>query len=145
MSDTHIVSALRRKRAEISSHIHDLEKRIARQRANLANLDATIELFSPGINPDAIPPKRAYRWTRYFAHNELSRLTQDALRTASGPLTSAEIAAAVMQAKGMPSGDAAFKEIVAERALTVLRRLAKRGVAVKSGASRNAQWGLAIA
>jgi hypothetical protein len=93
-------------------------------------LDSTIKLFSPGANPDAIHPKRVYRRTRYFAHNELSRLTQDALRTASGPLTSAGIAVAVMQAKGMSSGDAAFKEIVANRALTVLRRLAKRGTVI---------------
>jgi hypothetical protein len=142
MTDSHVISALRLKRAEISGHIHDLEKRIARQRANLANLDATIKLFSPGANPDAIPPKRAYRRTRYFAHNEFSRLTQDALRTASGPLTSAEIATAVMQAKGMPAADAAFKEIVAERALDVLRRLVKRGSAIRHGTSRNAQWAL---
>jgi hypothetical protein len=100
MTEKHVVLALRLKRAEISGHIHDLEKRIARQRSKLVNLDATIKLFSPGTNPDAIPPKRPYRRTRYFAHNELSRLTQDALRTASGPLTSAEIAGAVMQAKG---------------------------------------------
>jgi len=143
MTNSHLVSALRLKRAEISGHIHDLEKRIARQRANLANLDATIKLFSPGTNPDAIPPKRTYRRTRYFAHNELSRFTQDTLRTASGPLTSAQIATAVMRAKEMPSGDAAFKEIVADRVLSVLRRLAKRGTAVKSGTSRNAQWALA--
>src|SRR6202163_666761 len=140
MTDTHVVSALRHKRAEISGHIHDLEKRIARQRASLANLDATIKLFSPGTNPDAIPPKRVYRRTRYFAHNELSRLMQDALRTASGPLTSAEIAAAVMQAKVMPADDAQLKELIGVRALTVLRRLAKRGTAVKSGTSRNARW-----
>jgi hypothetical protein len=100
MTEKHVVSALRLKRAEISGHIHDLEKRVARQRANLANLDATIKLFSPSANPDAIPPKRAYRRTRYFAHNELSRLTQDALRTASGPLTVAEIAGAVMRGEG---------------------------------------------
>ena len=140
MTNTHVISALRLRRAEIGGHIHDLEKRIARQRANLTNLDATIKLFSPGTNPDAIPPKRAYRRTRYFAHNELSRLTQDALRTASGPPTSAEIAAAVMQAKGMPADDAAFKEIVAARAPTALRRLVKRGAVVKSGTSRNAKW-----
>jgi hypothetical protein len=145
MTNSHVVSALRLKRAEISGHIHDLEKRIARQRASLANLDATIKLFSPGTNPDAIPPKRVYRRTRYFAHNELSRLTQDAMRTASRRLTSAEIAAVVMQAKGMAPGDAAFKEIVVARALTVLRRLAKRGTAVKSGTSRNAKWVVAIA
>jgi hypothetical protein len=142
MTNSHVISALRLKRAEISGHIHDLEKRISRQRANLANLDATIKLFSPGTNPDAIPPKRAYRRTRYFANNELSRLTQDALRTAPGPLTSAEIAGAVMQANGMPSGDAAFKEIVTKRALTILRRLAKRGAVVKHGTSRDAQWEL---
>src|SRR6202045_1639604 len=127
MTEKHVVSALRLKRAEISGHIHDVEKRIARQRSNLANLDATIKLFSPGTNPDDIPPKRAYRRTRYFARNELSRLTQDALRTASGPLTSAEVAASVMLAKGMPPDDAAFKEIVPDRALTVLHGLTKRG------------------
>ena len=144
MVEPHVISALRLKRSEISGHIHDLEKRIARQRANLANLDATIKLFSPGANPDDIPPKRAYRRTRYFARNELSRLTQDALRTLSGPLTSAEIAAAVMQAKGMAADDVALKEIVAERALTVLRRLAERGVVVKSGTSRDAKWVLNV-
>jgi hypothetical protein len=142
MVEPHVISALRRKRAEISGHIHDLEKRVARQRANLANLDATIKLFAPGTNPDDIPPKRAYRRTRYFARNELSRLTQAALRTASGPLTSAEIAAAVMHARGMPSDDAQLKEIAAARALTVLRRLAKRGIVAKSGTSRNAHWAL---
>src|ERR1700730_4705832 len=125
MAELHIVSALRTKRAEISGYIADLERKINRQRAVLANVDATIRLFSPGTNPDAIPPKRVYRRTRYFAHNELSRLTQDALRAASGPRTSAEIAAAVMQAKGMVADDAAFMEIVGERTLTVLRRLVK--------------------
>src|ERR1700730_8927243 len=99
MAQQHVVSALRTKRAEISGYIADLERKINRQRAVLANVDATIRLFSPGINPDAIPPKRGYRRTRYFAQNELSRLAQDTLRTASGPLTSAEIAAAIMHAK----------------------------------------------
>jgi hypothetical protein len=115
---THVISALRLKRAEISGHIRDLEKKIARHRLALANIDATIRLFSPSTNPDAIPPKRPYRRTQCFAHNELSRLTQDALWAASGPLTSAEIAATVMQARGLPSEDAQIKEIVTERLLT---------------------------
>jgi hypothetical protein len=42
----------------------------------------------------------------------------------------------------MPPSDAAFKEIVAARMLTVLRRLAKLGAVAKSGTSRNAQWAL---
>ena len=52
------------------------------------------------------------------------------------------MAAAVMQANGMPADDAAFKELVVVRALTVLRRLAKRGIVAKSGTSRNAHWAL---
>ena len=47
-----------------------------------------------------------------------------------------------MQAKEMPPDDAAFKDIVAVRALTVLRRLRKRGAVVKHGTSRDAQWAL---
>jgi hypothetical protein len=43
----------------------------------------------------------------------------------------------------MPRGDAAFKEIVAERAIAVLRRLVKRGTVAKSGTSRDAKWALA--
>ena len=39
--------------------------------------------------------------------------------------------------------DAAFKEIVTDRALTVLRGLAKRGIVVKHGTSRHAKWALA--
>jgi hypothetical protein len=141
MSETHVISALRRKRSEISGHIHDLEKRIARQRTNLSNLDATIRLFAPGTNPDAIPPKRRYRRTRYFARNELSRLVMGALRLAMGPLAAADLASAVMQAKGMYFDDAQLKEIAIERVLIVLRRLTKRGTVVKFGASRNAKWG----
>ncbi len=140
MAEPHVISALRAKRAEISGHIHDLEKRIARQRVALTNIDATIRLFSPGTNPDAIPPKRLYRRTRYFARNELSRLVQDALRTASGPLTAAEIAAIVMLVKGAALNDEVFKGIVTERALGVLRGLAKRSEAVKSGTNRNTTW-----
>ena len=41
----------------------------------------------------------------------------------------------------MPSGDAAFKEIVAARVLTVLRRLTKCGAVAKSGTSRDAKMG----
>src|SRR5664279_3543493 len=140
MAGPHVISALRTKRAEISGYIHDLEKRIARQRANLASLDATIRLFAPGTNPDAIPAKRPYRRTRYFARNELSRLVMDALRLATGPLAATDIATAIMGVKGAALDDAAFKAIVAERVLNVLRGLAKRSEVVRIGTSRNAQW-----
>jgi hypothetical protein len=36
MAEPHVVTALRAKRAEISGHVHNLERKLARHRANLA-------------------------------------------------------------------------------------------------------------
>jgi hypothetical protein len=77
MAETHVVSALLAKRAEISGYIHELEKKIGRLRPSLLHIDASLLLFSPGTDPDAILPKRPYRRTRYFAARELSRRCLD--------------------------------------------------------------------
>jgi hypothetical protein len=42
MSETHVTSALRAKRVEIAAHVHDTEKKLAKLRASLANLDAAM-------------------------------------------------------------------------------------------------------
>jgi hypothetical protein len=140
MNEPHVVSSLRRKRAEIGGSIRDLERRIKQQRAALAHVDATIRLFSPGSDPGAIPPRRAYRRSRYFARGELSRLCLDTLRKADGqPVSAGEIATAAVAAKGLPVEVGTMTEAV----LTVLRRLAKRGTVVRQGTSRNARWVLA--
>jgi hypothetical protein len=101
----HIIPVLRSKRAEISGHILDLEKRVARFRADLANIDAAIRILSPGSEPGAIPPKRAYKRTKYFARNELARMALDLMRKAQEPLSAREIAVSIMKAKGLAMGD----------------------------------------
>jgi hypothetical protein len=120
------------------------ERKLARHRASLANLDATIRLYAPELDPDTIPPKRAYRRTRYFAKGELSRPRPVVLRQASGkPMRTAAITCAIVADKGFPIGDGALSEAVTDMILTVLRRLGKRETVIKSGTSRNAQWVLA--
>ena len=74
MAELHVVAALRAKRAEISAHIHDLEKKITTWRARLAHIDASIKIFSPETDPEAIPPKRTYRRSGYFRKGEFARL-----------------------------------------------------------------------
>jgi hypothetical protein len=59
MAETHAISALRAKRAEVSGCIHDLEKKVKRMRANLAHIDATIRVFAPDLNPKASRPSGA--------------------------------------------------------------------------------------
>ncbi len=136
MSETHVISALRAKRLEISAHVHDTEKKLARLRASLANLDAAINLLTPD-HPDALPPRRGYRRTRYFARNELSRLMLDTLRKAGAPLTAREIAAAAVEAKALPVSSL---DAVTEMALTVLRCLRSRGSVLRVGSGPSSRW-----
>jgi hypothetical protein len=97
-----VLLALMAKRAEIQGYIQDMEKKARRWRARLAHVDATLTIFSPETDPEAIQPKRHYRRSQYFRGGEFSRLCLDVLRDASGPLSTADIIAGVLRAKGLP-------------------------------------------
>ena len=139
MSETHVVSALRKKRAEVAGHVHDLEKKVKTWRAKLAHIDETIRLFSPETDPEAIPAKRAYRRARYFSRGELARLCLDALRKADKPLTTADIVASIVKAKGLPEGVAPS---LTEKVLAYLRIKRKAGTVAKSGTTQAVRWSL---
>lgn len=140
MADTHVVSALRTKRAEISGYIHDLEKKVRTWRSRLAHIDASIKIFSPETDPDAIPMRRTYRRSGYFKKGEMARLCLEELRKGDGkPITAPAIVAGILSHKGLPKDDAALTASLNERALTYLRAQRKRG-AIKTGTSRDAKW-----
>jgi hypothetical protein len=88
-----VVLALMAKRAEIQGYIQDLETKARRWRTRLAHVDATLTIFSPETDPEAIQPKRRYRRSQYFRGGEFARLCLDVLREASGPITTAEVIA----------------------------------------------------
>jgi hypothetical protein len=80
MTDPHVISALREKRALVAGLIEKLEHKLEQQRADLTHIDGVLRLFQPDRDPGDIKPKRTYtRRTRYFARNELARLCMDAL------------------------------------------------------------------
>ncbi len=91
MTEPHVVSALRAKRAEISGYLKELEKQIRAWRASLAHIDASIKIFAPGPDPETIPPRRTYRRSGYFQKGEFSRLCLDELRKANGPVSTADL------------------------------------------------------
>jgi hypothetical protein len=136
-----VVLALMAKRAEIQGYIQDLETKARRWRARLAHVDATLMIFSPETDPDAIQPKRRYRRSQYFRGGEFARLCLDVLREAGGPITTAEIIAGVLRAKGLPDDPGLVADLT-ERGLAILREKQKAGIAVKSGATIGAKWRL---
>ena len=106
MAESHVVSALREKRAEIASIIADLEKRINGYRGNLVHLDATLRLFAPAVEPAEIKPKAVRERNNWFRNGECIRFVYDVLRRAGRPLSSREIALEVMVLRGLDSTDA---------------------------------------
>jgi hypothetical protein len=144
MAEPHVISSLRQKRAEIAGYIRDLERRVKHQRANLVHIDATIRLLSPATDPEAIPPKRVYRRSQYFAAGELSKLCLEVLRQANGsPVSTATIAAGIMVAKGWPVEDRQLAQVVGKRAGLALKAMRRRGAAAKSGEGLKAVWTVA--
>src|SRR5207244_10116714 len=102
-----VVSGLIAKRRELAGVIDQLQRQLDQHRADLMHIDGVLRVLAADLNPETIRPKRAYRRSRYFARNELSRLCLGVLRTAAGePLSTDEIAGRVIVAKGFDAGDA---------------------------------------
>jgi hypothetical protein len=121
MADTHVISALREKRAKVAGCVARLERQLDQHRADLTHIDGVLRLFEPDRDPEAIKPKRTYRRTRYFARNELARLCMGVLREAPSLITTDEIAARVIGAKGFETADSTLRASIRDQLLTVLR------------------------
>jgi hypothetical protein len=143
MADTHVLFALREKRAKVAGCIARLERQLDQHRADLSHIDGVLRLFEPERDPEAIKPKRTYKRTRYLARNELSRLILGALREANGKLIATdEIASQALAAKGFDTADAIMRDAVRKQALTMLRSYRKRGTVEQVGLGRGVRWKL---
>src|SRR4051794_24316572 len=99
--DTFAISALARKRVEVAAEIVEREQALDQLRADLAHLDGALRLLEPAYKPGAIRPKRRNtKHGRLFVMGELGRLCLDVLRAAAEPLSTMEIARAVMRTAG---------------------------------------------
>lgn len=143
MADPHVISALRSKRAEVAGLIFDLERQIAQHRADLVHLDGVLRLYQPERDPAEIRPKRSVHRNRYFATGELARLCREAFRDAFGSLTTADIVASVITAKGFDAGDRTLQTAIGGLVKATLAPMTRRGVVEKIGQRRDARWRLA--
>jgi hypothetical protein len=141
MADPHVISALREKRAVVAGFIEKLERKLEQHRADLTHIDGVLRLFAPDRDPSEIKPKRTYpRRTRYFARNELPRLTLDVLRHAEAPMSTDDLAARVGEAKGFDPADGVLRDAIRTQALLVLRSMRKRGMVKQTGVGRGLRW-----
>jgi hypothetical protein len=102
MAETHVISALTNKRAEVLGEIKHYEKLIKEFKLNLQSLDKTIHLFDDSYDLRTIKPKKVHN-QRYFKTGEAKILILDTLRVASAPLSTSEIAIKIALIKKIDS------------------------------------------
>ena len=110
------------------SSLRQLEQQLVQQRADLAHLDAAMRLFDPEIRPNDIRPKQPRARNVWFRPGECLRLIYDALREATQPVTTRELAERIMRVKAMPAADDRRRELVQKTLLGSLNR-AKQTIA----------------
>src|SRR6266850_1481143 len=111
---------------------------------DLTHIDGVLRLFQPDRDPDEIKAKRSYaKRTRYFARDELARLCMDVLRDTPGLITTDEMAARVITAKGFETADSTLRAAIRDQLLTVLRAVRKRGTVEQIGLGRGVRWKMA--
>jgi len=102
MAETHVISALTSKRAEVSGEIKHYEKLLKQSKLNLASIDQTIHLFDDTYDLRTIKAKRVSK-ERYFKMGEAKVLILDMLRTATMPLGTSAVSKKIAFDKGIDS------------------------------------------
>ena len=144
MAETHVVSALVDKHAELSGLILDYQKKIDQMRVAVGHLDASIKLFSPDYDLRSVRAKAVRKRNQYFRPNECRRLVLEIFRDAEGnALSSRQIGEALVRRKGLASS-AGMIEQMQKNAIAVTKRLEEAGVLAPAGMDGNARtWRIA--
>jgi hypothetical protein len=116
MGHDHTITGLRRKRGHLAGEIKVAERAIGRQRALLANLDATLLLFDTTDDPSLIPAVRPVQRGNIFRHGEPARLALRALRNAGRAMSVKDVTECVAAGRGLDPRDCPLR-LILERQL----------------------------
>lgn len=141
MADTHVISALKEKRARLDGEIKMRRYQISRLEMEMAHVDAVIRMFAPGYNVEKIASKRS------FAKNPAGvrkgaggRHALTVLREAGAPLTASEIAGRVLAKLDKADTPEARRMLTASIVSTFSRR--KDGAVRYDASTQPGRWSL---
>lgn len=130
------VSGLLTKRADLFNEAERIRDRLAEIRNDVDAIDRVLGTFGYTGNLDAEMPRQKRQVL--FGTGELTRAILDALRDANGPMTSRQIAEAVVSVRGQDARDRKFLAEVTRRVSKALRALREDHV-VRSGMDERAR------
>jgi hypothetical protein len=132
MAESHVVTGLVTKRAELAGRIEAARRELEQFEANVGHLDGAIKLFAPDYELEGIRAKPARRRNRFFIQGECQRLILEIFRDAAQPLSAARLAEVLAQRKGLESSPTVL-DLVRKSALGAVKRLVGKGVIVAAG------------
>jgi len=96
MAESHVLSALKEKRARLAGELKAAQLRVMALRVDLASVDNCLRIFHCEVDPATIPPKVT------FAQSQLpkgagARTALEILRETSEPMSCPELAACILQ------------------------------------------------
>ena len=95
------IYALQRLHAELGGKIKDNRKEAAKLAGLMKQVEAVLKMLEPGFNVRQIAARRRYKVNAPFKRGQGFRLVLDILRHAEAPMTSREIAVAVLRGRGI--------------------------------------------
>ena len=98
MAEPHVISALVTRRSELTGEIAHSQRHTRKLLEDLEHLDQTIRQFDPDYTLEDIRPKGFRPPSDWANRGEMSRIVLGMLRQASEPMTTRDIALAIMNA-----------------------------------------------
>lgn len=121
------LEALKRKRADMTGEIARCNARLQQLSTDLEHLDATLRLFDPDFVVESVLPKVFQPPASWSKRGEMSRAVLSILRVAKGPLATREIAAMIVDQRGLEHNKPIL-DIMTRRVAGVLRDKRERGI-----------------
>jgi hypothetical protein len=112
MAETHVLSALREKRARLAGELQAAQWRVIALRIDLGSVDACLRIFRTDIDPDTIPAKVTIAKSN-LPKGAGTRTALDILREIGQPMTCPELAACILQRFDRPLTAKALHQLVA--------------------------------
>jgi len=132
MRETHVISALVEKFAEIKGKLKVSEKHSRDLRASLTHIEAVLKLFQPDYETAKIAAKRPKRPIRWGKRGKAWRAALEIMKHASAPMTAREIGLQVAQKLGIEGEGEPLRYLVTSIGDS-LQRGTKKGIVAQIG------------
>ncbi len=143
MAEPHVITALVKKRAELSGDIETIQARLRQLILDLESLDKTLLMFDPDYKIECIKPKAFRPPEDWSKRGEMTRIILGILRKATEPMTSSDIAVSLIAERALDQTDAKLQRLMTKRVGVALRGLRDRSVANSSaGPGMSVLWQL---